>query len=105
MFPLLASRVWLPDRLTLIQEAARALWGVTLPKPFYLDAPFAPPGFRQPNPSEKHRDHRREIAKVFFNSQLSNWRTSSGSSCWFRESESQTSDNWGLTVGGWVVRA
>jgi hypothetical protein len=25
-------RVWLPDRLTVIQEAARALWGVTLPE-------------------------------------------------------------------------
>jgi hypothetical protein len=33
---------------------------------FDLDAPFAPPGFRQPNPSEKRRDHRREITKVFF---------------------------------------
>jgi len=33
---------------------------------FDSDAPLAPSGFRQPNPSEKHRDHHREITKVFF---------------------------------------
>jgi hypothetical protein len=34
--------IWLPDRLTVIQEAARALWGVTLPEVFNLNVPCAP---------------------------------------------------------------
>gem|GEM_PF-6959023 len=33
---------------------------------FDSDAPFAPPGFRQPDPSEKHLDHCREITKSIF---------------------------------------
>jgi len=33
---------------------------------FDSDAPFAPPGFRQPDPSEKRRDHCREISRKRF---------------------------------------
>jgi len=41
VFPKFWQAVWLPDRLTVIQEAARPLWGVTLPEVFDLDAPCA----------------------------------------------------------------
>jgi hypothetical protein len=58
--------VWLPGQLTVIQEAAYGYGVLPYRNHFDSDAPFAPPGFRQPDPSEKHLDHCREITKSIF---------------------------------------